>query len=320
MSASGVMSWGAETGLIVSLLVIAILLIRKPFSRLFGAGPTYALWSLPLIRLCLPVITVPKSWMPNWIMKFGSRKDTVSSNPGSLNNVDRAGDIVTSAGQSDIQFHALLPELNTTSFDWPIIIIGFWLGVRILWIFIQLERQRRFSKDMRATSHPIANVLEEEAARAAKTIGLKKLPEIKVSSQNTGPFVTGVMRPIVILPKNFQQSFDHGQRQYALAHELAHVKRYDLWVALVALIFRAVNWFNPLVVLGMNKMRVDQEAACDDFVMRKTHASNDQRVTYAKTLLHAAKIGGAPTGSAKLALSLMEERFCDMHERGDENA
>ena len=320
MSASGVIEWGAETGLIVSLLVIAILLIRKPFSRLFGAGPTYALWSLPLIRLCLPVITVPQSWMPNWIMKFGSRKDTVSSNPGSQNNVDRAGDIVTSAGQSDIQSHALLPELSTTSFDWPILIIGIWGSVAILWIFIQLTRQRRFSKDMRGTSHPLTSLLQDEASFAAKTVGLATLPEIKVSSQNIGPFVTGVIRPIVILPKNFEQSFDHGQRQYALAHELAHVKRYDLWVALVALIFRAVNWFNPLVVLGMNKMRVDQEAACDDFVMRKTHASNDQRVTYAKTLLHAAKIGGAPTGSAKLALSLMEERFCDMHEKGDENA
>ena len=95
MTASGVMSWGAETGLVVSLLVIAILLIRKPFSRLFGAGPTYALWSLPLIRLCLPVIAVPQSWMPNWIIDFGSRKDMVSNNLGPRNNINRAGEAVT---------------------------------------------------------------------------------------------------------------------------------------------------------------------------------------------------------------------------------
>ena len=78
----------------------------------------------------------------------------VSNNLGPRNNINRAGEAVTSVDQSDIQSHALLPELSTTSFDWPIIIIGFWLGVGILWIFIQLERQRRFSKDMRATSHP----------------------------------------------------------------------------------------------------------------------------------------------------------------------
>ena len=46
-------AWG-DTMIATALLVLAVLLIRKPFARHFGPHLTYALWLVPALRLILP--------------------------------------------------------------------------------------------------------------------------------------------------------------------------------------------------------------------------------------------------------------------------
>lgn len=41
-----------------SALMIAVLIVRRPFARIFGAGPAYALWLLPALRVVLPPLPV----------------------------------------------------------------------------------------------------------------------------------------------------------------------------------------------------------------------------------------------------------------------
>ena len=318
MNASGVITWGAETGLVVSLLVIAILLIRKPFSRLFGAGPTYALWGLPLIRLCLPIFVIPQSWVPDWLYNPNGAEPLTQATSLAVTIENAVNINAISTGPVSPIGNPL--NFNGFELNWTAIIIGLWVAVAVFWIVAQLLRQRNFVKTLRENSQIVDTGLSDEITRASDIIGLKRLPDIRLSSENLGPFVTGFTRPMVILPNHFETEYCADQRQYALIHEFAHIKRRDLWVALAALIFRGLNWFNPLVHYGVNKMRVDQEAACDDFVLRKMGASQGERFTYAKTLIHAAKLGGANTNSAQLALSLMGERVGEGDKKGDENA
>ncbi|MBV8686858.1 MAG: hypothetical protein JOZ90_10805 [Alphaproteobacteria bacterium] len=47
-------AWLLETFVAVSLLIGAVLLLRRPVARLFGAGWAYALWAIPAARLVLP--------------------------------------------------------------------------------------------------------------------------------------------------------------------------------------------------------------------------------------------------------------------------
>ena len=46
--------WAVETLIATSLLMVAVLLLRNPVARLFGARASYALWLAPAIRLLLP--------------------------------------------------------------------------------------------------------------------------------------------------------------------------------------------------------------------------------------------------------------------------
>ena len=58
MSAQLLLDWAVQTGLAVSVLILFVLLIRKPVARYLGAGAAYALWVLPLIRIFLPAIPI----------------------------------------------------------------------------------------------------------------------------------------------------------------------------------------------------------------------------------------------------------------------
>ena len=117
--------------------------------------------------------------------------------------------------------------------------------------------------------------------------------------------MTGVLNPVIILPQRFETEFETEQRSFALTHELAHLKRKDHWVALTALVFRTVNWPNPLVHFAAHRLRADQEAACDAYVVRLT--GGDAVHSYAETLVKAAKQSGATSKSGHLALSLADK-------------
>jgi len=51
-------SWLYETLLATSILVVIILLIRKPVARYFGPAAAYLLWIAPVLRLVLPEFSV----------------------------------------------------------------------------------------------------------------------------------------------------------------------------------------------------------------------------------------------------------------------
>jgi len=286
-------NWVLQTGLAVSLLILVILVIRRPFARAFGANAAYALWSLPLVRLCLPGLSVPQNWVPEFTWK--TSEIAAAAPPVAIPTTAP----VSTSGDTFVLTPLLAPE----TIQWGVIIIGVWLGVAVLWLGYQLLQQRKFKAHLNAqSSGPIARLFTE-IERASETVGLRKAPEVRVALDGTGPLVTGVFNPLVVVPNNFAETFNAQQRHFALVHEFAHIKRRDLWVALATLIFRSVNWPNPLVHYASHKLRGDQEAACDAFVVKVT--GGETAHSYAETLVKAVRQEGASNRkTAHLALSL----------------
>lgn len=83
-----------------------------------------------------------------------------------------------------------------------------------------------------------------------------------------GPALVGLLRPRLVLPRDFAERFDATEQRLVLAHEDVHRRRLDnLWNLLAALLC-ALHWFNPLAWLALRGLRADQELACDAAVMR----------------------------------------------------
>jgi beta-lactamase regulating signal transducer with metallopeptidase domain len=109
----------------------------------------------------------------------------------------------------------------------------------------------------------------------------------------TVPMTWGIFHPVILLPGEADE-WDGERRRVVLAHELAHVRRWDAltqWIAHVALV---VYWFNPLVWLAVRKLREEREHACDDAVLEIGTAPAD----YADHLLTIVRSLGSAPGPA----------------------
>lgn len=78
------------------------------------------------------------------------------------------------------------------------------------------------------------------------------------------PFILGLARPRIFLPSTIQKD----DMKYVLAHEKAHLKRYDhIWKPL-GFALLAVYWFNPIIWAAYILLCRDIELACDEKVIR----------------------------------------------------
>lgn len=114
---------------------------------------------------------------------------------------------------------------------------------------------------------------------------------VYVSAAGAGPASVGLLRPKIVVPHDFAQRYTPGEQALVIAHEQTHIARRDAIANLVAACFQCAFWFNPLVHLGVRRMRQDQELACDAAVMAR---HPQQRRVYAEALLKShARVGGA---------------------------
>ena len=286
------MDWAIGTGIAVSLLIVLVLIIRRPFAKMFGARAAYALWLLPFIRLVMPEITIPRIF-PRLVNS-------------TLSETALSSDIVVTpemmaALQAEPSFISQLESYAAPT------IFGIWaIGAAIFFLYHWI-RQASLMDRLIYTSEP-ALQLRRDITSAAYVTGLKRLPQVRISDEKVGPLVAGFWDPIVILPDNFLTAFNPQQRHYALMHEFMHIKRGDVWVALAWLGFRAVNWPNPLVHYAARHFRSDQEAACDASVLSAMGDTKDVTAGYAETLIHAAKAaisdGRASPAPSQLTLTI----------------
>jgi TonB family protein len=126
----------------------------------------------------------------------------------------------------------------------------------------------------------------------------------------------GAIRPRILLPRE-SESWSSERMRVVLSHELAHVKRNDWLVQVIAEIARAIYWFNPLFWIACTQLRRESEHACDDTAMRLGGELGIDGPTYAGHVLDLArtlKHSGQPA-SAALAMastSNLERRLIAM--------
>ena len=117
--------WVTQSAIATSILILAVLALRKPVAQAFGAHAAYALWLAPAARAVLPPISLPAMPMPS---------------PSLLADaVDYA--IVTESAVS-------------TGLAWPQILTGVWLGGAALYLGLHWLRHQRFLSEALANGRP----------------------------------------------------------------------------------------------------------------------------------------------------------------------
>jgi beta-lactamase regulating signal transducer with metallopeptidase domain len=134
---------------------------------------------------------------------------------------------------------------------------------------------------LREAFEPIgATDLGDAYGEVRDALGLANLPPINASPGVTGPAAVGVLRPCVVLPRNFAKVLSGEQIRDVLIHECAHVMRRDPLIGLLQGIAGALYWPHPLVHHLNVWLGRAREEVCDNYAIEAGDACE-----YSRTLL-----------------------------------
>src|SRR2546423_1212021 len=133
--------------------------------------------------------------------------------------------------------------------------------------------------------------------------GLEEPPRLLQSDEAKMPFACGMLTPTIVLPKECE-SWSLDRRHAVLLHELAHVRRHDLFGHTLGRLVCAVYWFHPLVWAAAKQLRSESERACDDLPL----ACGTRATDYAEHLLDlVTSVKRDATPSMALAMARRKE-------------
>ena len=268
--------WAIDTLIVTTLLVLLVIAARKPVARHFGPQIAYLLWAIPAARLILPPLP---QWLPSLTTPVAPPADT------SLLVIDGAAAAAPTMVQ---QIASYVPA------SWPWLLLALWLGGALVTLAWQAMIHRRLLAAL-------------ETGDLIDRVGRIR---VYVSDAVAGPVSFGLLDPVIVLPSQHILPLTAPEQRLAIAHELAHHQRGDLWANAFAVIFAALHWFNPLVRAAWRNFRFDQEAACDACVLATTGRA--ERGTYARTLAKAASGHASAFASPMVAPDRLKERLAMM--------
>ena len=91
--------------------------------------------------------------------------------------------------------------------------------------------------------------------------------QVRQSDRITIPLTYGIFKPIILLPKSIDWR-DEIALNYTLAHELVHIKRFDIFIKWLFVLALCLHWFNPFVWIMYVFANRDIELSCDESVVK----------------------------------------------------
>jgi beta-lactamase regulating signal transducer with metallopeptidase domain len=291
--------------LVQSCILILILLLTDFFLRKkVRAVFRYWIWMLVLVKLILPTsLSSPLSIG----YLFGDKLTSLPATPTPPEQPRPPATITTPIiGLTDIpQDLNTQPTPTVTSrpepipaqpiapspvppaaLSWQGIVFLLWLAVVIAMGLLLLQRAI-FVNGLVAQASEAGGSIKDIFNSCCEGMGIRKRIGLKVSANAASPAVCGLFRPVILLPQNLSSRLNAGQLQSVLLHELAHIKRGDLWMNLVQTILQILYFYNPLLWIANTIIRRIREQAVDEMVLV---AMGDKAQQYPQTLLDVAKL------------------------------
>ncbi len=252
--------WLVSNMVWASAAMLVVLAIRRPFAAFFGAGPAYALWLLPAMRLASPplpglsAVELPNLIPPQTVILIAE---------------DMAAPVPPSGGPG----------------QWVPLLLALWAAGAAIFLLWQVWTYRRFTRRLGSD---------------ARDLGRHRGVRLIESHAVEGPISFGLFRRRIAVPADFESRYSAEERALALDHEAIHHRRLDLWWNHLGLLILALNWFNPVAWIAFKAFRADQELACDAAVAAKadTGARHDYARALVKSASRPGLIAACPLNHA----------------------
>jgi len=312
--------WLLKATLQGSLLVCLIVLIKMILRERLPARWHYALWLVLLLRLALPWTpqsrisiygliprSVPLQPVMLGVEGAGRSQDAVSKEGLSGQGRSAGGPVMTD------QAKTMQPVKGTTVESKPVELSvskgassdgassGLWLKVSrvagfvaclLPWLWLAgalsltgyiLIRSFRLWRAVRSerpvTDQRILDHLED----CKMQMRIQTIVAVVVTDKIRTPVLFGFLRPRILLPQGLVEAIGLDNLEYVFLHELAHLKRHDIYMGWMVSLVQVLHWFNPLVWLAFGRMRMDQETAADALALSRL--TGEEPAQYGQTIM-----------------------------------
>jgi len=150
--------------------------------------------------------------------------------------------------------------------------------------FVLVERQRR-----RASS-VVKDWVLETCYSLQDQLGIHRAIQYCESVYLQTPAVIGWFRPIVFLPASALTGLSEEQLRLVIAHELAHIRRFDAFVNVFQVCAETLLFYHPAVWWLNRRIRAEREHCCDETAV----ALCGNAVEYARALTLMEEWRSAP--------------------------
>ncbi|MDM8240149.1 M56 family metallopeptidase [Pseudoflavonifractor phocaeensis] len=267
-----------------SVLILAVLALRRLLGGRISPRVKYALWAVVLVRLLVP-FQLPTPHLPTAAeltpeptsltqttipllpatysmeeVATGQAPNLTFDDQGQLHTDRDIGEVKPSADGQRAVFS--LVWLSPAQ-----LLLGLWAMGAIILALVLLGSNLRFFLRLRRRRTPV-----DLADGPLPVYTVEGLPS---------PCLFGLFRPCIYLTPDL--ALGSPTRTHVLAHELTHYRQKDhIWSALRCAAL-ALHWYNPLVWLAVALSKRDGELSCDAGAVQVL--GEEERIPYGRTLV-----------------------------------
>jgi TonB family protein len=251
--------------------IIIISLVQLVGRRWIPAKWSYALWLILLVRMALPF--GPESSLSLWnLVPSNTLHLRPSASSPKIGPPDQNKISSPLLGESHIQAnvkqrirhgqHDESKAAFTRSILWRLIPIIWCGGALLLLTVIAVSNLHLWNSVRRlrlVTEQPLIELLED----CKQLIKVRTVVGLVITDRVNSPSLFGFIRPRILIPTDMHNRIAMEELRYVFLHELAHLKRGDIWIGWIVAVLQSLHWFNPLAWWAFFRMRADRELACD---------------------------------------------------------
>ena len=271
--------WASLQG---SVLIGLIVLVQIILRGKLGIRWHYLLWVLLLIRLAVPWLPESKISVFNLLPKSIQQGRIIEavSEPQSDHYLGRylyaeyANDQETKSEDDSKTVFTKFVHMVPLLWLLGVVVLAVYVcaGNFHLWWLVTRERS--------LTDQKILDLLED----CKSEMGIRTILGVVITDKVTSPALFGFVRPRLLLPAGMLEALNLKELRHVFLHELAHLKRHDIYLGYLSSLLQVLHWFNPLIWLAFYRIRTDRELACDALVLAQTHSSESK--DYGRTIVY----------------------------------
>lgn len=286
---------------------LAVAAIAFAAVRLLGlrrGNPRYTVYLLALAVMAVcPLVTftalavpaAPAALAPGPMPEIESSPRSAAPEPPQR----LSEDTVTAIPTHRASLRERLDGVLQASLPWALVC---WMGgvlvlsVRLLLGFVGVHRWG-------CNIEPLTDELAARIRVLSERLGMPGFSRVFVSRRAMEVVALGYLRPMVLLPAVIVTQMTPEMLEAVIAHELAHIRRLDLWVNLAQRVVETLLFYHPAVWWLSSRLRGERELCCDELAVQTT----GKRLAYATALEHAGRVRLA-TGQPALATGFGQDR------------